>query len=121
MITYLLILLVLFTHSVVAMDIHIPKQSINPSPNHSINSIGSDNTSLLSIDIDQTTCTDAGGHCSHHKVHTTGLVSVNFFSEIKLQTVSLHPLKLFTFAHFQAPPLRPPKTKKSSFKLDITS
>jgi len=96
-----LILLVLFTHSTMAMDVHIPHDDadhITDSSNIS-----------TAINLDQPSCIDAGGHCSHHQAHTSGLFSVNTLGDIDCQSVLFALLKTSAFTHTQAPPLRPPK------------
>jgi len=78
LIAHILILLVLFTHSTMAMDVHIPHQA-DHSAEHFINFSLEGSVETISADTDQTLCVNAGGHCSHHQAHTVGLVSVNTF------------------------------------------
>lgn len=107
-IAHLLILLVLFTHSTMAMDVHIPHDVDHPADHMS--DVPSDGISVISsTDIEQTLCLDAGGHCSHHQAHTAGLISVNYLSDAKVQPVLFSILNASVFTLKQAPPLRPPK------------
>jgi hypothetical protein len=105
LIANLLILLVLFTHSTVAMDVRVCHDN-EQSTEHSTNFSANDPTA---IDAEQDICLDAGGHCSHNQAHTAGLVSLSTLSSKKIHPI-LSPL--FTASvviHPQAPLLRPPK------------
>ena len=62
-----------------------------------------------STKVDPSDCIDAGGHCSHHQAHTTGLVVINTFSNRKSSSVLFSVRGLSLRAYTQAPPLRPPK------------
>jgi len=99
-----LILLVLFTHSTMAIDVHLPE---NPDQDTVIAS-SLDSTSHVSTDVDH--CADSNGHCSHHQAHTTGLFSAHalLFSDVRSVLFSL--LKASAFIYNHAPPVRPPKS-----------
>jgi hypothetical protein len=103
-IAHLLILLVLFTHSAVAMDVRVCHDNEQTTEHNTDFS-----TSNPIADTDQAFCLDAGGHCSHGQAHTAGLVSLNGLFDSKIQPFLPHLLIISTFTHRQAPPLRPPK------------
>lgn len=107
-IAHLLILLVLFTHSTMAMDVHIPHNT-DHSIEHITDTYPSNNIVSTSIDLEQTPCIDAGGHCSHHQAHTSGLLSATMLVNTDKQPVFLTSLNASIFIDTQAPPLRPPK------------
>jgi hypothetical protein len=114
----LLILLVLFTHSTMAMDVHFPHDTLPLDKHVTLDIAHSDDhtehlATISSIDeaadIEQAMCADAGGHCSHHQAHTAGLISVNTLPNTKVQPVLLSQFEKSVFIHTQSPPLRPPK------------
>jgi hypothetical protein len=107
-IAHILILLVLFTHSTMAMDVHIPHKA-DHTVEHFSADFSVDFVNTVSVDTEQTLCVDAGGHCSHHQAHTVGLVSVNTLLNKKTQPILLSLVKLSALLHTQTPPLRPPK------------
>ncbi len=109
-ISHLLILLVLFTHSTMAMDVHIPHdhESDHISKSHSLDIDDVDTSSSLSH-LERDDCSDAGGHCSHHQAHTAGLISVNTLSSLSIQPTLFLSLKSIAFVYQQTPPRRPPK------------
>jgi hypothetical protein len=99
-----LILLVLFTHSTMAIDVHLPG-----SPDQDTVISGSlDSTSLVSSDIDH--CADTNGHCSHHQAHTAGLFSAHDLLFSDMRSVLFSPFKALAFIYNYAPPVRPPKS-----------
>lgn len=105
LISHLLILLVLFTHSTVAMDVRVCQDSKQThQQNISVNS------SQNSSEFEQNFCLDAGGHCSHKHSHTVGLVSFNTFTDVLKQQIVVASLVTSVLIHSQNPPFRPPKT-----------
>lgn len=107
-IAHLLILLVLFTHSTMAMDVHILTHDMNHSEEH-VSASSHDLSTTISTDSGQASCLDAGGHCSHHQAHTAGLISVNTLSETRVQSILVNTLNISELINTQSPPLRPPK------------
>lgn len=111
-IAHLLILFVLFTHSVMAMDVHIPHNLDSPIF-HNIGEpaehIAHTSKQGYTDNTIQAPCVDAGGHCSHHQAHTSGLVCVNTLSYTDIKSVFIASLTPSAFPHTQTPPLRPPK------------
>lgn len=112
-IAHFLILLVLFTHSTMAMDVHIPHMDEHSTNEVSFiinaNSDSSEQENYVATLDNQELCSDAGGHCSHHQAHSTGLLSISSTFESNTQAVLISILKSSALLHPQAPPVRPPK------------
>jgi hypothetical protein len=105
LIANLLILLVLFTHSTVAMDVRVCHDN-EQTTEHSTDFSTNDSTA---IDAEQDFCLDAGGHCSHNQAHTAGLVSLSTFSGKKIHPILSPLLTTPVVIHPQEPLLKPPK------------
>ncbi len=104
LIANLLIVFVLFTHSGMAMDMHFAFSDNTTQPNQP------EIAASEKVVSGQPVCTDAGGHCSHHQAHTTGLFSVAPFSEMQSKHVLFHIFQVsLTFTDL-IPPRRPPRT-----------
>lgn len=103
-ITYLLLFFVLFTHSAIAMDVHIP--SVFSQEPHLVIDSDSEPTAL---ELENKDCGDLGGHCSHSSSHISGIVSSISLSSLETKAVFSSTEKIVPVAHPQAPPLRPPK------------
>jgi hypothetical protein len=100
----LLIVSVLFTHSSMAMDVHLPHNTTQSSqPGIASYATSEEVASGL------TACTDAGGHCSHHQAHTTGLFSVTPLSEMQTGLVLFPQFQDILIFHIDIPPRKPPK------------
>lgn len=108
-IIHLLILLVLFTHSTMAMDVHIPINTNETANDHSTHSHNAPSINSSLIDSNQKPCADTGGHCSHHQAHTLALVCVSALANQAFQPIFITHYKSAVFVYTQAPPLRPPK------------
>lgn len=111
-ITHLLILFVLFTHSVMAMDVHIPHDEgshISNNIGESVEHVAHTSTLDYTDNTSQAPCADAGGHCSHHQAHTSGLLCISTLSYTDSKPVLFSQLKQFSFLFKQSPPRRPPK------------
>lgn len=102
-ITYSLILLVLFTHSTIAMDIHISSSFQQPATTHA------EPINHAHTHADATVCLDAGGHCSHHQAHTTALVSAPIHITDAVPPALATPCTDSLLTSTFSPPLRPPK------------
>lgn len=112
LVAHLLILFVLFTHSVMAMDVHIPHDADfhgDESSEHLAHTSTLDHSQVQTNTTSEVPCADAGGHCSHHQAHTSGLVCVNALSYSGIKPVLFSQLKQSTFLYTQTPPRRPPK------------
>ncbi len=107
-VAHLLILLVLFTHSTIAMDVHIPHEE-DHTLSHATEHTTNDTANTSFDNVEQSLCVDAGGHCSHHQAHAAGLVTINNLPDTQTSSVSLSLIKHSVFIYSQAPPLRPPK------------
>ncbi len=99
----LLIFFVLFTHSAIAMDIHVPHAS---EPVSSALLFSSDTHSLVELQD----CGDLSGHCSHSSTHTSGMPSTITVPSFESPAVPIASLHLVPDTYTQSPPLRPPKT-----------
>lgn len=95
---------VLFTHSAIAMDVHI--SSIFSQEPHLVMDSDSEPTTL---EYEKEDCGDLGGHCSHSSSHISGIVSSTSLSSLEIKAVFSSTEKIFPIANTQAPPLRPPK------------
>ncbi len=104
LIAKLLTVFVLFTHSSMAMDVHFPHNTTHSSQPDSVSYAASEEGTT-----EQTACTDAGGHCSHHQAHTTGLFSVSPLSEMQTPPVLFPQFRATLFFHIHTPPRKPPK------------
>lgn len=104
--SHLLILLILFTHSTVAMDVSVCHDNEQTSEY----SINADFSSHDATDTEQGVCLDAGGHCSHNQAHTAGLIAFNTLTDTPNQLIVVASSVTSVFIHPQKPPLRPPKT-----------
>ncbi len=106
-----LIFLVLFTHSVIAMDVHPDNTSqyatltqVNFPDHHApVTALAT------SVDNAAVLCTDAGGHCSHHQAHTAALVPVHMLTARGLPPALTVSCRSFLVSNTLPPPLRPPK------------
>ncbi len=104
---HLLLFFIVFTHSAIAMDVHVPHASgqdtvILAGDNHT-----GDSASPVSGDFQD--CGDLGGHCSHSSTHISGIASRVILPSLETGTV-LHAIfdnRLHSYS--QTPPLRPPK------------
>lgn len=110
-IAYFLIIFVLFTHSTMAMDVHIPHDSgfhVDEPAEHLAHTSKLDH-SQLQTNPSEAACADASGHCSHHQAHASGLVCVNPLSYSGVKSVLFSQFKQSAFLYTQTPPRRPPK------------
>ncbi len=98
-IIHLLILLVLVTHSAMAVDVYISHNIDN-----SMNSV-MDTTAIAK----QATCDDPDCHYSCYHAHSVSFISTYNVPEIITQSILLSTLKTSIFIYTQAPPHRPPK------------
>ncbi len=97
---HLLIFFVLFTHSAIAMDVHIPIASEQVSVSYTV-------TPSTSLDLQD--CGDLGGHCSHISTHVSGMASNFILPSFGSTAVVNSYIKLVPYTYTQTPPLRPPK------------
>ena len=97
---HLLIFFVLFTHSAIAMDVHISNASEQASVSYA-------DTQSTSLDLQD--CGDLGGHCSHSSTHTSGLASNFTLPSFEKLSVVKSCIQLAPHTYTQSPPRRPPK------------
>lgn len=97
---YLLLFFVLFTHSAIAMDVHVP---------HATDQSSAMLSSDLYSTLDQQDCDDLGGHCSHSASHVSGIVPSISLPSVEPQSVYFSTVRIVSFIQSQTPPLRPPK------------
>ena len=100
-VAHLLIFFVLFTHSAIAMDVHIP----NASEKTSVSYTDTQPTSSP----DRQDCGDLGGHCSHSSTHTSAIASTFTLPSFERTSVVKSHIKLAPHTYTQSPPRRPPK------------
>ncbi len=100
-IIHFLILLVLVTHSTMAVDAYLPHDV-----DYSINSVMDTDTIFTA---EQTICDDSGCHYSCYHAHSVSFISTYNMPDSITQPILLSTLKISLFIHTQAPPHRPPK------------
>jgi uncharacterized protein YxeA len=98
-IIHLLILLVLVTHSVMAVDVYI-SHDIDNSMNFVM-----DTTAIA----EQAICDDSDCHYSCYHAHSVSFISSHNVPDTLTRSILLPIVKTSIFIHTQAPPHRPPK------------
>ena len=103
-IVYLLFFFIAFTHSAVAMDIHVS------------NMLGQESASTqkvpsttLSEKINSDGHDSLNEHCPHSSSHTSGIISSIKFPSVETQPAFISFVKTNSCSVSQSPPLRPPK------------
>jgi len=107
----LLIFFILFTHSAIAMDVHVPHEHTSSHEQVSVLAPQSlQNTkhdSQISLSIHD--CNDLGGHCSHSSAHISGITYRLQLPAFKVDTSLNAWIHIAPYIHTETPPHRPPK------------
>lgn len=96
-----------------AIDVHVSfEESHHHETEFSVDAedplVGLDLAGSVLADSENAPCSDAGGHCSHHQAHSSGLVLFTTFQALNSRPVLNSFLKSTAITRKITPPFRPP-------------